>query len=238
MTNSRRGGKTAKFQSKRRKLTLKRMSSIRRYINNRKDDWVAKTTTRLVEDYDLIALEALNPRQMTRKPKPKQDTNHKGRYLRNGSAAKAGLNRSILNNRWTDIQNKLEYKTRLAGTQLILVNPAYTSQTCNRCGHVAKENRESQAVSNASTAVSKTMRTSTRPRTSSTARYTQPAWTMPRAWRDTHPVKPVFHGKVPLKRQPLPHMWEDSPNRGLSHMRQESPGFSRGEEVNPLFEKD
>lgn len=144
--NSRRGGKTAKFQSKRRKLTLKRMGSIRRRVNNRKDDWIAKTTTRLVEDYDLIALEALNPRQMTRKPKPKPDPNHKGRYLRNGSTAKAGLNRSILNNRWTDIQNKLEYKTRLAGTRLILVNPAYTSQTCNRCGHVAKANRESQAV--------------------------------------------------------------------------------------------
>ena len=56
MTNSRRGGKTAKFQSKRRKLTLKRMSSIRRRINNRKDDWVAKTTTRLVKDYDLHRL--------------------------------------------------------------------------------------------------------------------------------------------------------------------------------------
>lgn len=122
------------------------MSSIRRRVNNRKDDWVAKITTRLVEDYDLIALEALNTRQMTRKPKPKQDPDHKGRYLRNGSASKAGLNRSILGNRWTDIQDKLEYKTRLAGTRLILVNPAYTSQTCNRCGHVAKENRESQAV--------------------------------------------------------------------------------------------
>ena len=83
---------------------------------------------------------------MTRKPKPKPDPNHKGRYLRNGSAAKARLNRSILGNRWADIQNKLEYKTRLAGTRLILVDPAYTSQTCNRCGHVAKESRESQAV--------------------------------------------------------------------------------------------
>nr|WP_238350608.1 transposase [Kribbella shirazensis] len=26
------------------------------------------------------------------------------------------------------------------------VNPAYTSQTCSACGHVAAENRESQAV--------------------------------------------------------------------------------------------
>lgn len=145
-TNEKRGGKTAKFQSKRRMLTLKRMNSLRRRINNRKDDWVAKTTTQLVEDYDLIALEALKTRQMTRRPKPKQDPNHQGCYLHNSATSKAGLNRSILNNRWTDIQNKLEYKTRLAGTQLILVDPAYTSQTCNRCGHVAKENRESQAV--------------------------------------------------------------------------------------------
>lgn len=41
----------------------------------------------------------------------------------------------------------LEYKTRLAdGVGVILVNPAYTGQTCSRCGYVAKENRESQAV--------------------------------------------------------------------------------------------
>lgn len=145
-TNEKQGGKPAKFRSNRRRLTLKRMASIRRRINNRKDDWIAKTTTRLVEQYDLITLEALQTSRMTRRPEPNQDPNRKGHYLHNGATAKAGLNHSILNNRWADIQNKLDYKSRLAGTQLILVNPAYTSQTCNRCGHVAKENRESQAV--------------------------------------------------------------------------------------------
>lgn len=41
----------------------------------------------------------------------------------------------------------LAYKTKLAdGVGMILVNPAYTSQTCSQCGYVAKENRESQAV--------------------------------------------------------------------------------------------
>ena len=145
-TNEKRGGKTAKFRSNRRKDTLRRMQAIRQRVGNRKDDWVNKTTTRLVRDYDIIALEALETRRMSRKPKAKPDPEHPGRYLRNNAAAKAGLNRSILSNRWTDIHNKLDYKTRLAGTRLISVNPTYTSQTCSRCGCVAKENRESQAV--------------------------------------------------------------------------------------------
>ena len=34
-----------------------------------------------------------------------------------------------------------------------------------------------------------------------------------------------------MKRQPLPRVREDPPMRNVSHTRQESPGFSRGEEV-------
>lgn len=32
------------------------------------------------------------------------------------------------------------------GGRLVLVPAAYTSQACHKCGHVAKGNRESQAV--------------------------------------------------------------------------------------------
>ncbi len=145
-TNEKHGGRKAKFQSKRRLDTVKRMQRLRQRVNHRKDDWVNKTTTRLVEDFDIIALESLRTRNMSRRPEPKPDPDHPGRYLRNGASAKAGLNRGILANRWSDIHSKLEYKTHLAGTRLVRVDPAYTSQTCNRCGHVAKENRESQAV--------------------------------------------------------------------------------------------
>ncbi|MCY9783967.1 RNA-guided endonuclease TnpB family protein [Nocardiopsis sp. EMB25] len=35
---------------------------------------------------------------------------------------------------------------RRTGTRIVEVDPAYTSQTCNPCGHVAPENRESQSV--------------------------------------------------------------------------------------------
>ncbi|MEV5010016.1 transposase [Streptomyces sp. NPDC055692] len=36
--------------------------------------------------------------------------------------------------------------SRTTGTGVVLVNPAYTSQTCHRCKHVDAKNRESQAV--------------------------------------------------------------------------------------------
>lgn len=38
----------------------------------------------------------------------------------------------------------LEYKLRWAGGSLILVDPAYTSQTCSVCGYVDAENRKTQ----------------------------------------------------------------------------------------------
>jgi len=56
--------------------------------------------------------------------------------------AKAGLNRSILQNAWGMFFTLLEYKTN---HNLIKVNPKQTSQTCSRCGYVDKENRVSQS---------------------------------------------------------------------------------------------
>ncbi len=144
--NEQRGGKAAKFASKSRARTLTAMRRIRAKANNRKNDWVAKTTTTLVCEYDLIAMEQLDVRNMSKRAAPKPDPDNPGRYLHNGSHAKTGLNRSILANRWTAIQDSLAYKTRLAGTRLVQVPASDTSRTCNDCGYCGKENRESQAV--------------------------------------------------------------------------------------------
>ncbi|EFA23401.1 putative transposase DNA-binding domain protein, partial [Bifidobacterium gallicum DSM 20093 = LMG 11596] len=83
---------------------------------------------------------------MTKKAKKKEDPNNPKRYLPNGQAAKRGLNRSMRAASLGGISQKLEYKTQLSMTnRLVLINPAYTSQTCSECHYCAKENRKSQA---------------------------------------------------------------------------------------------
>lgn len=110
------------------------------------DDWQHKTTNTLVREYDLIVLEDLNLQGMSRKAKAKPDPDRPGVFLPNGQSAKRGLNRSLRSAALGGIADKLKYKTRLTGrNRLIFVNPAYTSQTCSKCGYCAEENRESQA---------------------------------------------------------------------------------------------
>lgn len=133
-TNEARGGKKAKLGSRRRQRTLAQMQSIASREARRRKDWIHQTTTQLVRDHDLIVLEALNVKGMTK------------RAHGHGRAAKAGLNRSILRSNWSAFLGTLQYKAGLAGVEVRLVNPAYTSQTCHACGHIAPENRESQAV--------------------------------------------------------------------------------------------
>ena len=41
---------------------------------------------------------------------------------------------------------RLKDKMDANGGKLVVVPSVYTSQACHKCGHVAKENRESQAV--------------------------------------------------------------------------------------------
>ena len=58
-------------------------------------------------------------------------------------AQKAGLNRGILASGWGLMVRRLEEK---APGRVEKIRPAYTSQRCSACGHVAAESRESQAL--------------------------------------------------------------------------------------------
>ena len=144
--NEARGGRTAKFASKRRQKTLSQFNVLQGRIVRRRNDWIEKTTTRLAQENVLVAMEGLDVQAMTRKPKPKPDPNKPGQYLRNGAKAKAGLNWSILSNNWSRLMTRLQDKMDANGGKLVIVPAAYTSRTCHKCGHVAKGNRDSQAV--------------------------------------------------------------------------------------------
>ena len=71
---------------------------------------------------------------MTRRPAPKPDPERPGAYLSNGAAAKAGLNKSILDAGWAQFANILIAKVEETGRRVIFVNPACTSIDCHLCG--------------------------------------------------------------------------------------------------------
>ena len=93
--------------------------------------------------YKLFVFEALKVKCMTKKAKPKQD--EQGRWLRNGAAAKSGLNKAILASAWGQTKVYLQYKARRQGKLVIEVPAFYSSQECGQCGHIHKDNRVSQS---------------------------------------------------------------------------------------------
>ena len=96
-----------------------------------------KTTTDLARRFDTIRVEDLDVRTMTRSAR--------GTLEQPGVrvAQKRGLNRAISRQGWGRLVARLDHK---AAGRLERVPAAYTSQRCAACGHVAPENRKSQAV--------------------------------------------------------------------------------------------
>ena len=66
-------------------------------------------------------------------------------YINMEKLTKDGFNNVILRN-WSyyQLQQYIEYKAEREGIKVRYIDPAYTSQTCARCGHVDKENRQTQ----------------------------------------------------------------------------------------------
>jgi hypothetical protein len=63
---------------------------------------------------------------------------HSGRLL-DITVRNRHLAKSISDAAWSQFRSCLAYKAESAGRQIVEVNPAYTSQTCSSCGHVAKK---------------------------------------------------------------------------------------------------
>jgi putative transposase len=127
----------ARRGSNRRVRTKLAIARLRARETDRRRDWVEKTTTDLARRFHTIRVEDLNVRVMTRSASGTRA--HPGTNV----AQKRGLNREISRQGWGLLTARLQHKAR---GRLEFVPPAYTSQRCSHCGHLAPENRKSQAV--------------------------------------------------------------------------------------------
>jgi putative transposase len=80
----------------------------------RRSDFTQQQSRRIVDGFDLIAVEDLSVHRMVH--------NH-------------GLAKSIHDAAWSQCTRLLSYKAAWAGRKYVAGNPAYTSQDCSPCGH-------------------------------------------------------------------------------------------------------
>ncbi len=124
--------------SHRRDKARKLVAKAHRKVANQRRDFLHKESHKLVNRYQVIVFEDIQTANLTRRPKVKQDETT-GQYLPNGSAAKGGLNKSILDAGWGMFVQMCQVKAECAGRTLVKVNPKYTSQICSNCGTVRKK---------------------------------------------------------------------------------------------------
>jgi putative transposase len=123
--------------SGRRERSRLQLARLKAREADRRKDAIEKATTELARTVDLIRLEDLRVKTMTRSAKGTLEA--PGHNVRQ----KARLNRSILAQGWSVFARRLGDK---APGRVELVPAAHTSQECPQCHHVDKNNRKSQAL--------------------------------------------------------------------------------------------
>lgn len=108
-------------------------------IANARKDFLHKASCQISQNHAMIAIEDLQVRNMSKSAQGNREQH--GKRVKQ----KSGLNRSILDQGWAEFRRQLEYKAAWKGGFVVAVPPQYTSQTCPCCGHVSKDNRQTQA---------------------------------------------------------------------------------------------
>jgi putative transposase len=109
-------------------------------IARQRKDFHHKLSARLVGQASAIFTEQLRVANMTRRPAPRPGT-HPGAHLPNGAAAKAGLNKAILDGAPAAFLSMVRYKAAEAGV-VYAEAPTTTlkpTQRCHACWRVAKK---------------------------------------------------------------------------------------------------
>ena len=90
------------------------VAKVHERISNARNDFLHKTSRRLVNEHSLIALEKLEVQKMSTQ----------------------NFGKSINDAGWSSFANMLSYKAGNAGCKVVFVEPEGTTKTCHRCGHV------------------------------------------------------------------------------------------------------
>ena len=113
--------------SKKTKKLQKRINKIHQKIKNQKEDFFHKVSKDLTDNHNRITIEDLQIKDMK-----ESDKTH--------------LNRMISDVSWNSVIMKIKYKAEMKNVQVREINPAFTSQRCNACGHISRNNRKTQSV--------------------------------------------------------------------------------------------
>jgi len=127
-----------KFSSNWKKAKAK-VTKLHQKIGNLRRDYLHKSTTTISQNHAVVCIEDLQVSNMSKSAAGRVEA--PGR----GVKAKSGLNKSILDQGWFEFRRQLEYKQAWRGGLVVVVNPRNTSRSCPCCGHVSKDNRQSQA---------------------------------------------------------------------------------------------
>ena len=103
--------------SKNRQKAKHRVAVAYERLTNRRRDFLHKTSRKLVDSYSFLALENLNV----------------------AGLAAGFLAKSVLDCSWAEFVGMISYKAEEAGCEVVLVDPAHTSQRCSSCGLIRKK---------------------------------------------------------------------------------------------------
>lgn len=125
---------SGKWKNQKRKI-----QKIHSKICNIRRDFQHKLSTNLSKNHAMIVTEGLKISHMS------QSASGNAEKPGKNVKAKSSLNKSILDQGWSEFKRQIKYKLEWQGGVYVEVNPSYTSQKCSSCQNVDKNSRSTQS---------------------------------------------------------------------------------------------